>query len=221
MNIVRRSFTRPDPEAVAAVGQYSTATIHEAQGRLGALDSNIKPVRQDVHVFGTAITAKCHIGDNLMIFEAINCAKPGDILVLSAGNNPEQGGFGDVLAAACMGRGIKALVIDAGVRDGRGLRKSGFPVFSLGLSIKGTSKETLGSVNEPVVVGGELITPGDIIVGDDDGVVVVRQNPIELAAACQRREDAEAAMIEAHLRGELTFDERYASIRAKGATYID
>lgn len=221
MSIVRRSFTRPDPEAVAAVGKYSTATIHEAQGRLGALDSNIKPIMQDVHVFGPAITAKCHIGDNLMIFEAINSAKPGDILVLSAGNNPQQGGFGDVLAAACMGRGIKALVIDAGVRDGRGLRKSGFPVFSLGLSIKGTSKDTLGSVNEPVVVGGELISPGDIIVGDDDGVVVVRKDPIELAAACQRREDAEAAMIEAHMRGELTFDERYAAIRAKGASYID
>lgn len=221
MTVIRRSFTRPSPEAVAAVGQYSTATIHEAQGRLGALDSRIKPVKQDVHVFGTAITATCHIGDNLMIFEAINCAQPGDILVLSAGNNPEQGGFGDVLAAACMGRGIKALVIDAGVRDGRGLRKSGFPVFALGLSIKGTSKETLGSVNQPVVVGGELITPGDIIVGDDDGVVVVRQDPIELAAACQRREDAEARMIESHMRGELTFDERYAAIRAKGATYVD
>ncbi|QOG07301.1 4-carboxy-4-hydroxy-2-oxoadipate aldolase/oxaloacetate decarboxylase [Aureimonas sp. OT7] len=221
MTIIRRSFTRPDPEIVAAVGKYSTATIHEAQGRLGAVDSAIKPIKPDVHVFGTAITAQCHIGDNLMIFEAINCAQPGDILVLSAGNNPQQGGFGDVLASACMGRGIKALIIDAGVRDGRGLRKSGFPVFCLGLSIKGTSKETLGSVNQPVVIGGELISPGDIVVADDDGVVVVRKDPVELAAACQRREDAEAAMIESHMRGVLTFDERYESIRNKGATYVD
>lgn len=221
MTTIRRSFVRPAADAIEAVGKYSTATIHEAQGRLGALDSRIKPIRQDVHVFGPAITARCHVGDNLMIFEAINCAEPGDILVLSAGNNPEQGGFGDVLAAACMGRGIKALIIDAGVRDGRGLRKSGFPVFSLGLSIKGTSKETLGSVNEPVVVGGELISPGDIVVADDDGVVVVRKDPVELAAACQRREDAEAAMIASHMRGELTFDDRFAAIRAKGATYVD
>lgn len=221
MTIVRRNFARPDKKAIEAIGKFSTATIHEVQGRLGALDSNIKPIKPDVHVFGTAITAQCHIGDNLMIFEAINCAQPGDVLVLSAGNNPQQGGFGDVLASACMGRGIKALIIDAGVRDGRGLRKSGFPVFCLGLSIKGTSKETLGSVNQPVVLGGELISPGDIVVADDDGVVVVRKDPTELAAACQRREDAEAVMIESHMRGVLTFDERYHAIRKKGATYID
>ncbi|MDB5506362.1 MAG: S-adenosylmethionine: 2-demethylmenaquinone methyltransferase protein [Devosia sp.] len=218
---VIRSFDRRPADLIAGVGKYSTATIHEAQGRLGALDSRIKPVKQGVHIFGPAITAQCHVGDNLMIFEAINLAQPGDVLVISAGNHAEQGGFGDVLASACRGRGIVGLVIDAGVRDGRGLRQSGFPVFSLGLSIKGTAKETLGTINHPVVVGGELITPGDIIVGDDDGVVVVRKDPAELALACEAREVAEAAMIEKHLRGELTFDERYASMRTKGATWSD
>ncbi|MFC3704233.1 4-carboxy-4-hydroxy-2-oxoadipate aldolase/oxaloacetate decarboxylase [Devosia honganensis] len=213
------AFTRPAAADIAAIGKYSTATIHEAQGRLGALDGRIKPVRQGLHVFGPALTAQCHIGDNLMIFEAINRAQPGDILVVSAGNNPEQGGFGDVLAAACVGRGIAGLVIDAGVRDGAGLRQSGFPVFSLGLSIKGTSKETLGTVGHPVTVGGELIAPGDIIVGDDDGVVVVRKEPQALAAACQAREDAEAAMIEAFLRGEVDFSDRIAAMRAKGCTW--
>lgn len=218
---VIRDFTRPSREDIELIGQFSPATIHEAQGRLGALDYRIKPIQPGLKVYGPAITAQCHIGDNLMIFEAINLAKPGDVLVLSAGNNPNQGGFGDVLAAACAGRGIAGLVIDAGVRDGRGLRASGFPVFSLGLCIKGTSKDTLGTVNNPVVVGGELITPGDIIVGDDDGVVVVRQDVASLAKACAARDAKENELIELHKQGKFDFEERYAMMRAKGCTWSD
>ena len=221
MSHVRRDFARPSAEALAAIAPYSPATIHEAQGKLGALDSRIKPIKPGLQICGPAITAQCHVGDNLMIFEAINLAKPGDVLVLSAGNHPEQGGFGDVLAAACRGKGIIGLVIDAGVRDGRGLRASGFPVFSLGLCIKGTSKDTLGSVNQPVVVGNELITPGDIIVGDDDGVVVVRQEPFALAKACAEREAEEAKLIEMHLSGRTEFGRHLETIRLKGATYQD
>ncbi|WP_193365312.1 4-carboxy-4-hydroxy-2-oxoadipate aldolase/oxaloacetate decarboxylase [Ketogulonicigenium vulgare] len=218
---VRRSFTRPSPEAIDAIRPYSPATVHEAQGKLGALDSRIKPLRHGWQICGSAITAQCHIGDNLMIFEAINLAKPGDVLVLSAGNNPEQGGFGDVLAAACRGKGIAGLIIDAGVRDGRGLRAGDFPVFSLGLCVKGTSKDTLGTVNMPVMVGNQLITPGDIIVADDDGVVVVRQEPFALAKACEAREASEAKLIEMHLSGRMEIEDRYDMMRAKGCVWED
>lgn len=218
---VRRNFERPSPEAVAAITPYSPATVHEAQGKLGALDSRIKPLRPGWQICGPAITAQCHIGDNLMIFEAINLARPGDVLVLSAGNNPEQGGFGDVLAAACRGKGIAGLVIDAGVRDGRGLRAGDFPVFSMGLCVKGTSKDTLGTVNMPVTVGNQLIRPGDIIVADDDGVVVVCQEPFSLANACKEREDAEARMIEMHLSGRMEIEDRYRMMRSKGCIWED
>lgn len=218
---VRRTFERPSKEVIAAIAPFSPATIHEAQGKRGALDSRIKPIRPGLQVCGPAITAQCHIGDNLMIFEAINLAQPGDVLVLSAGNNPEQGGFGDVLAAACRGKGIAGLVIDAGVRDGRGLRESGFPVFSLGLCIKGTSKDTLGTVNQPIVVGNELIQPGDIIVGDDDGVVVVRDEPFKLAKACAEREAEEADLIAMHLKGRMEIENRYSVMRAKGCVWED
>lgn len=221
MSHIKRDFTRPSQDALAAIKPFSPATIHEAQGKLGALDSRIKPIKPGLQICGPAITAQCHIGDNLMIFQAIELAKPGDVLVLSAGNNPEQGGFGDVLAAACRGKGIAGLVIDAGVRDGRGLRESGFPVFSLGLCIKGTSKSTLGTVNKPITIGNELITPGDIIVGDDDGVVVVRQDPFTLAKACAAREAEEALLIENHLKGQTKFDHFFETIRSKGAVWED
>ena len=218
---VIRDFERPSAEDIALISQFSPATIHEAQGRLGALDYRIKPIQPGLKLCGPALTAQCHIGDNLMIFEAINLAKPGDVLVLSAGNNPNQGGFGDVLAAACIGRGIAGLVIDAGVRDGRGLRAIGFPVFSLGLCMKGTSKSTLGTVNNPVVVGGELISPGDIICGDDDGVVVVRQEVQSLAKACAARDEQEAKLIELHKQGGINFEDFFATMRAKGCTWSD
>lgn len=218
---VRRSIQRPSAEAVAAVARHSTATIHEAQGKAGALDSRIKPIQSGVRICGPAITAQCHIGDNLMIFEAINRARPGDVLVVSAGNNPEQGGFGEVLGAACRGKGIVGLVVDAGVRDGRELRAAGFPVFSLGLCIKGTSKDTLGTINLPVVVGGQTISPGDIVVGDDDGVVVVRMDPLALAEACARREADEARLIEMHLSGRMEIEERYEMMRRKGCVWGD
>lgn len=218
---IKRNFTRPSAEALAAIKPFSPATIHEAQGKLGALDSRIKPIKPGLQICGPAITAQCHIGDNLMIFQAIELAKPGDVLVVSAGNNPEQGGFGDVLATACRGKGIVGLVIDAGVRDGRGLRESGFPVFSLGLCIKGTSKSTLGTVNQPITIGNELITPGDIIVGDDDGVVVVRQDPLTLAKACAAREAEEAALMENNLKGKTDFEHFFKTMREKGAVWED
>lgn len=219
---VKRNFERPPQRHIDLMKQFSPATIHEAQGKRGALDHNIKPVKPGLALCGPALTCQCHIGDNLMIFQALELAKPGDVLVVSAGNNPAQGGIGDVLAAACAGRGIVGVVVDAGVRDGRGLRESGFPIFSLGLCIKGTSKDTLGTVNQPVVVGGELIRPGDIVCGDDDGVVVVKESDIEaLAKVCQARDDAEKKLIEQHLKGQFSFEERFQMMRAKGCVWED
>lgn len=219
---VIRSFDRPSPETVAAISRFSPATIHEAQGKRGALDYRIQSIKPGLQVYGPATTAECHIGDNLMIFEAINLAKPGDVLVVSAGNNPNQGGFGDVLAAACIGKGIKGLIIDAGVRDGRILRDMNFPVFCLGLCLLGTSKDTLGSINQPVVIGGELITPGDIVCGDDDGVVVVQEkDTTKLVAACEERDAHESHLIEIHRQGKMEIEDRYAMMRSKGCVWSD
>ncbi len=218
---VKRSIVRPSKEEIAAIAEYRPATIHEAQGRLGALDSRIKPVQPGMWFCGPAVTAQCHIGDNLMIFEAVSLCQPGDILVVSAGNNPEQGGFGDVLATACISRGIAGVVIDAGVRDGRALRQMGLPVFSLSLCIKGTSKDTLGTINKPVVIGGQLISPGDIIVGDDDGVVVVRKPAMDVAAACAAREEMEAGLVALYKQGQFDIEDRYEMMRKKGCVWED
>lgn len=219
---VYRSFERPSKDVVQTLSKYSPATIHEAQGKLGAVDYRIKPIRPGLKICGPAITAHCHIGDNLMIFEAINLAQPGDVLVVSGGNNPNQGGFGDVLAAACIGRGIVGLVVDAGVRDGAGLRAIGFPVFSLGLCMTGTSKDTLGTINHPVVIGGQAIAPGDIISGDDDGIVVVREKDIaKLAKACDERDAFENRLMALHRQGKMDIEDRYEMMRTKGCVWAD
>lgn len=127
-----------------------------------------------------------------------------------------------MLAAACIGKGIVGFVVSAAVRDGKGLREIGFPVFSLGLCMKGTSKDTLGTINHPVVVGGELISPGDIICGDDDGVVVVRENDIpKLVKACQERDDHENHMMELHRQGKMDIEDRYEMMRSKGCVWAD
>jgi 4-hydroxy-4-methyl-2-oxoglutarate aldolase len=218
---VVRSFVRPTSAIVEAIAQFAPSTLHEAQGRRGDLDSRIKPVAPGMKFCGPALTASCHIGDNLMIFEAINLARPGDILVLSAGNNPDQGGFGEVLANTCLARGVAAFVTDAGVRDGAALRALGFPVFSLGLCMRGTTKETIGTINQPVVIGGQLIRPGDIVAGDDDGVVVVRaEDAGEVAKASQKREEYEAKIIEACRQGRNPdVSERQAVMKAKGCAW--
>lgn len=220
---VIRSFERPSPEHIKEIAKFPPATLHEAQERRGAVDSRIKPVAPGMRFCGPALTVSCHIGDNLMVFEAINLARSGDVLVISAGNNPEQGGFGEVLASACMGRGIAAFVIDAGVRDGSALRTLGLPVFSLGLCIKGTTKETVGTINHPIVFGGEWIRPGDIVAGDDDGIVVVRREEImEVAKASAAREADEAKRIAAYRAGQpMDISKRVAVMREKGCTWSE
>ncbi|KQZ95270.1 MAG: 4-carboxy-4-hydroxy-2-oxoadipate aldolase/oxaloacetate decarboxylase [Agrobacterium cavarae] len=194
---------RPSKADIEALSKFSPATIHEAQGRKGALSSRLKPVDYRMKLCGPAFTVKCAPRDNIMLQLAINYAKPGDIIVVSAGEYEEAGSFGDVLANACLAKGIGGLVTDTGVRDTLQLRDLGFPVFSLSVCIKGTVKETIAAVNDSIIVGGEIINPGDIVVGDADGLVVVRREDAqESARLSQIREDAEAGYIEAYKQGK-------------------
>ena len=221
---VIRNIARPSKDLIAKVGAFTPATLHEAQGRRGALESRIKPIYSGMKFFGPALTVRCHPGDNMMLQLAISLAQPGDVLVVASGSDGEQGGFGEVLTTWCEARGVAALVTDGGVRDGLAIREHGFPVFCPGLCIKGTVKETLGTVNHPIVLGGVTIRPGDILCGDDDGVVLVLPEEAEqVAAQSQAREDKEAAFMKKLATGanalELFGVDKV--IAAKGCTYDD
>ncbi|MEU3615131.1 4-carboxy-4-hydroxy-2-oxoadipate aldolase/oxaloacetate decarboxylase [Streptomyces sp. NPDC006872] len=199
---VSTKFERPEPALVERLSAFSSATIHEAQGRLGALDSAIKPVDHRMSLCGPAFTVQCAPRDNLMLQTAIAYARPGDVVVVSAGAYEEAGSFGDVLANACQAKGLAGLITDTGVRDTEDLRALGFPVFSRSVSIKGTVKETVGPMCEPITIGGVLVRPGDVLRADADGAVVVpRENAAEAAAASQERVDAEAGYIAAYRAG--------------------
>ncbi|MEH3023363.1 MAG: 4-carboxy-4-hydroxy-2-oxoadipate aldolase/oxaloacetate decarboxylase [Pseudomonas oryzihabitans] len=221
---IKKMPQRPAAADVEALARFSPATLHEAQGRRGALSSRIKPVDYRMKLCGPAFTVRCAPRDNLMLQLAINYAQPGDIIVVSGGEYEEAGCFGDVLANACLAKGIGGLVTDSGVRDSLQLRDLGFPVFSLSVCIKGTVKETLTSTNDPVVVGGELIHPGDLIVGDADGLVVVRQHEVrEVIALAQAREEAEAGYIAAYQAGKSVVEVSNLSavLQAKGLVVED
>lgn len=216
---VTTKIDRPESALVEQLSRYSSATIHEAQGRLGALDSTIKPVDNRMSLCGPAFTVSCAPRDNLMLQVAIAHAQPGDVLVVSAGEYTEAGQFGDVLANACQAKGIAGLVTDTGVRDTQELRKLGLPVFSYSVSIKGTVKETLGPLNEPVLIGGEIVHPGDVVRGDADGVVVVRREDLpDAISKSGEREKAEAGYIADYRAGKSVIDvsNLAAKLEAKG-----
>ena len=217
---VTTKIDRADAGLVDELGRFSAATIHEAQGRKGALDSDIKPIDSNMSFCGSAFTVVCHPRDNIMLQVAISYAQPGDVLVVSSGDQP-AGQFGDVLANACVARGIAALVTDGGVRDTREIRELGFPVFAKHVCMQGTVKESLGPINQPLVLGGQLVYPGDVVKGDCDGVVVVRRGEIECAIAASRaRESAEAAYIDRYKQGEtpIQVSNLAAVLEAKGLT---
>jgi len=218
---VKTKIERPDPAVVAKLAKFGSATIHEAQGRLGALSSRIKPVDRGMSLCGPAFTVKCAPRDNIMLQVAISYARRGDVIVVSAGEYEEAGSFGDVLGNACLAKGIAGLVTDTGVRDTAELIRLGFPVFSLSVCIKGTVKETLGQINAPVIVGDELIRPGDIIRGDADGLVVVRREDAARAAELSAaREAAEAGYIAAYKAGKSVIEVSSLAgvLAAKGLT---
>ncbi|KAA9156003.1 4-carboxy-4-hydroxy-2-oxoadipate aldolase/oxaloacetate decarboxylase [Amycolatopsis acidicola] len=217
---VHTKFDRPSPEVVAALDRYSSATIHEAQGRKGALSHRIKPVDPAMAFCGPAFTVEAQAGDNIMVQVAISYARPGDVIIVAAGELEQAGSFGDVLATACQSKGLAAFVTDSGVRDSADLRRLGFPVFSGSVCIEGTVKETLGPVNRPIAVGGQIVRPGDILRGDADGIVVV--DPLEaeeVARLSQKREDHEAEIRERHRRGDRSLIEVHGlaeKLKAKG-----
>lgn len=214
-------FERAKSDDVAALSRFGSATIHEAQGRLGALSSRIKPIDREMSLCGPAYTVECAPRDNLMLQLAIHFANPGDVIVVSAGAYEEAGSFGDVLGNACVAKGIAGVVTDTGVRDTAELIKLGLPVFSLSVCIKGTVKETLGQLGGSVIVGGQEIRSGDVIRGDADGLVMVRrEDAAEVAQKSAAREEAEAGYIEAYKSGRTIIDvcNLEAVLKAKGLT---
>jgi 4-hydroxy-4-methyl-2-oxoglutarate aldolase len=204
---VRTNIDRPSEDVVSRLSQFSSATIHEAQGRKGALSSKIKPIDRAMAFCGPAVTVRCAPRDNLMLQVAIHYAQAGDVVLVSAGEFEEAGTFGDVLGNAMKAKGLAAMVTDSGVRDTQDLIELGLPVFSGSISIKGTVKETIGPINHPVVFGDEIIYPGDILRGDADGVVVIRKEEAEeVVRLSQERDDAERDLIRRYHEGGTTIE---------------
>lgn len=170
---------RPSKNVMESFKGIGTATIHEASGRKGAVDCSIKPITRGVRLCGPAFTVQCHPGDNLMLHKALERAQPGDVLVTSVGGCYEFGYWGGLMATSAVARGLGGLAIDGCIRDSSEIIKMGFPIFCRGFCIRGTTKTVLGLINHPLLFGGVLVQPGDLILGDDDGIVVVERRECE------------------------------------------
>jgi 4-hydroxy-4-methyl-2-oxoglutarate aldolase len=219
-----RTIDRPDAELVRRLGESGVATVHEAQGRTGLMRPYMRPIYFEARLAGPAVTVSCHPGDNLMIHAAIEVCRPGDVLVVAPKAASDDGMFGELLATSCRAHGIAGLVIDAGVRDLADLTKMQFPVWAKAISAQGTAKSTAGSVNVEIVCASAAVHPGDIIVADADGVVVVPQRSAPDAARLSEERLAKERRSRERLRsGELGLD--IYGLRAKlkelGVEYDD
>ena len=224
MSVVYTGIRRADSSIVNELISYGVATVHEAQCRTGLMSPTLRPIWSGARIAGTAVTVSVPPGDNWMIHVAVEQCLQGDILVVAPTSSSDVGYFGELLACSLIARGVRGLIIDAGVRDTRELTALGFPVWSKTVSAQGTVKETLGAVNAPLVCGGVLINPGDVVVADDDGIwIVPRDSAAEVLAASAAREVKEAEVRVRLQAGELGLDiygmrERLA---ARGLIYRD
>ena len=201
-----RTIPRADQSHISRLGACGVATVHEAQGRTGLLRPYMRPIYRDARVAGSAVTVLCGPGDNLMIHAAIAVVQPGDVLVVATTSESTDGMFGELLAESCRAHGVAGLVIDAGVRDTVEIAALNFPIWSKAVSAQGTMKTIPGSVNVPVVCAGASVAPGDVIVGDADGVVVPRETSAVVGAAADQRLQKEARTREQLEAGELGLD---------------
>lgn len=204
---VLKNIIRPPRDLIRQFAVFDTATVHEASGGTGALSSDIKPVDPLSRLCGPAVTVFCRPGDNLILHKAIYVADPGDVLVVTVGGYEEAGPWGEIMSFAAQVRGITGLVMDGSVRDSRAIIDMRFPVFSRSLCIKGTTKDSLGLINHPVIIGGVPVNPGDLILGDADGVVVVARDDVaKVFSACTLRTEKEIRIKEELKKGKSTLE---------------
>jgi 4-hydroxy-4-methyl-2-oxoglutarate aldolase len=189
---VKTRVSGPPPEVIEGLREFTAATVYEASGRVGCVDHRIRPIAPGTKVAGSALTVECHPRDNLMLHKALQIAQPGDVIVAIVGGHVEAGYWGGLMTDSALARDLAGLVIDGCVRDGEEIVQKRFPVFSRGLCMRGTIKANLGTINHRIVFGGVIVDPGDVVLGDDDGLVVVARDRVdEVLEATRRRHEAE------------------------------